>query len=135
MTTSIDNLDAAAVKAVAATLGFVDDEDEAAEHDDAEVATEIVCTFCWKTFVATMLMSDGSMVPAVSYKHGDEGTVLAVFPSNTTTELEVPNGRLQADGTFLKVVIKQPKKRAKAKAKGKGKDAAKKRPSDCWVSN
>ena len=112
MTTSIDNLDAAAVDAVAAALGFVDDEVEAsaaAEDDDADIPTEIVCTFCWKTFVATMLMSDGSMVPAVSYKHGDEGTVLAVFPSHTTTELEVPNCRLQADGTFLKQVTKQPK--------------------------
>ena len=109
--------------------GLADVADADADDDKAEDdRMETVVSFDWKTYKASMLMSDGSNVDATTYAAGKDGTVIAKFASGTIHETDVPNSRLNEDGSFsvqpkispVGTVLRKP---------AAAKKAAKKRPS------
>ena len=141
--TPIEDISDGVVQSLVAALGLEEPEPEempeqAEEEEAAEEAPEepqeIVASFDWVGMQATMLMSDGPPVAASSYAPGPEGVVVATFPTGTQSELEVPNVRLKADGTFMpaptagkgQAIVKRQAK-GKAKPKGKAKAAAAKK--------
>ena len=111
-----------------AAAADTDDEDDVDVDDDHAISVYKQLQIGESVIVGTMLMSDGSKIPADRYANGDQGFIVCHWQNGETLLTDIPNMYLAPQGAFILKPIVQPQP-AKPKAAPKSKAPPTKRPA------
>ena len=98
-----------------------DDEDEEEDADNQEQPLPVCRSYTPNKNTAVCLMTSGEEIPADFYQEGEDGMVVAVWNDpggNWELSLDVPNSRLNSDGTITQKVVKKKPSAPSAQTEG-----------------